>query len=473
MSSSIACFGWRRKETAALCGVFFMSGLVRPTVATAQGVTVSRLQPAASDAAANVWTLERVVAAAMSRHPLLEAAEARVEAARGDRLTASTLPNPLGTVWVENAPFPGSHLGIPMNREISTFVTWPLEPLIQRPSRLRRADEDLKVAQASLALARRQVAVEATRAFYHVALAQALAEEAEENHARVEQLATYNRARVDEGVTAEGELLRIQLELDRAATDVTFADVDLSRARAEFAPYVLDDRPGIPFTAALRVDVPSVKASASASLPAMSSLLAGAREQRPELIADRDRVAAASAALDIERTLSVRQVGATFGSKRVEGQNTMVAGLAVSVPLFNRNRGGVARAEGERVAAERELAWTERTIAANVQSAYESAARLTEKLGDLQQSFLTRAEDVQRFTLGAYQEGGATLLQVLDATRLLADARLTYARTLFAQRQSLFELALATGVEPAEALDLLQAWSTVTPTAIPPAGGAR
>jgi hypothetical protein len=43
---------------------------------------------------------------------------------------------------------------------------------------------------------------------------------------------------------------------------------------------------------------------------------------------------------------------------------------------------------------------------------------------------------------------------------MLADARLTYSRTLFAQRESLFDLALATGAAPDEALDLLTAWST-------------
>jgi cobalt-zinc-cadmium efflux system outer membrane protein len=417
------------------------------------------------------WSLEQVITAAVSRHPLIEAAQARLDAARGERMTAGASPNPVGTVWMENAPFPGQQFGTPLNREISTYVTWPLEPLFQRSPRVQRADEDINAAQASVGLARRQVASDAARAFYHVALAQALADEAEENKERLDQLAAYNRARVDEGVTAEGDLLRIQVEVDRAATDVAFADVELSRARAELAPYIREaafDPGGAP---TLRVDVPDVKAPAS--VPPVNTMLARARERRPELVVGRARVAAAAGAIDVERTLTIRQIGVTVGSKRVEGENSIIAGMAIAVPLFNRNRGGVARAEGERLAAERELAWTERTIAANVQSAHESAARLTGKLGDLQQSFLARAEDVQRFTLGAYQEGGATLLQVLDATRLLADARLTYGRTLFAQRQSLFELALATGAEPTDALDLLHGWSNGAPTAVARVGGGR
>lgn len=447
--------------------------VMRPRFWIALLLAVSPLVSSRAHAQSGVvaWPLEQVITAAVSRHPLVEAAQARLDAARGERMTAGASPNPVGTVWMETAPFPGQQFGDPLNREISTYVTWPLEPFFQRSARVQRADEDIKAAQASLTLARRQVVSDAARAFYHVALAQALADEAEENKDRLDQLAAYNRARVDEGVTAEGDLLRIQVEVDRAATEVAFTDVELSRARAELVPYVREAAFDSGASPTLRVDVPDIKAPAS--VPPVNAMLALARERRPELVVGRAQVMAAAAAINVERTLTIRQVGAIVGSKRVEGENSIIAGMTIAVPLFNRNRGGVARAEGERLAAQRELAWTERTIAANVQSAYESVARLTGKLGDLQQSFLARAEDVQRFTLGAYQEGGATLLQVLDATRLLADARLTYARTLFAQRQSLFELALATGAEPTDALDLLHAWSNGTPTPVARVGGGR
>jgi cobalt-zinc-cadmium efflux system outer membrane protein len=162
----------------------------------------------------------------------------------------------------------------------------------------------------------------------------------------------------------------------------------------------------------------------------------------------------------------MRQIGAIFGRKRVEGRTSMVVGVGMTVPLFDQNRGAIARATNEHLAAERDLAWIERTVAADVEGAYEAAAPLSRRLADLQESFLARAEDVHRLTLGAYQEGGATLLQVLDATRMLADARLTYARTLFAERHSLFELALATGAEPVAAIQLLRTWNLVS-------GGAR
>ena len=126
----------------------------------------------------------------------------------------------------------------------------------------------------------------------------------------------------------------------------------------------------------------------------------------------------------------------------------MIAGLSVSVPLFDQNSGEIDRATADRLAAEREFAWIERVVVAEVIGAYEVARRLSARVADLQRTFLSRAEESSRITAAAYQEGGATLLQVLDASRTLAAARLSYSRAVFAQRESLFELKIAAGYDP-------------------------
>jgi cobalt-zinc-cadmium efflux system outer membrane protein len=408
------------------------------------------------------WTLEFVVTSALSQSPLVEASRARGDAARGARAAAGTFPNPVGTFWRENAGYPGQSLPDTLSPETSLYLTLPLEPLFQRGSRVRRADEEVRTLEASLKLARRRVAADSARAFFHVALAQALAEEAEENRDRLDQLAGYIGVRVREGVTAEAELLRLRVERDQATTTVVVADVELTRRRAELTLYVMEPA-ARPESGPLRVAVPDLAAPAAAAIPPLSELLVRARAARAELVVERARLAGAEAAVEVERSLKLRQLGATFGNKHTEGRNTLIAGVSVSVPLFDRNQGGVARATAERLAADQDLAWAERLVAADVEGAHGAAIRLARQLADLQASFLARAEQVHQLTLGAYQEGGATLLQLLDATRMLADARLTYARVLFAQRQSLFELALSTGAEPAEAIDLLRAWSGAQP----------
>ena len=397
---------------------------------------------------AQAWTLEDAVTAALAQHPLVEAARARHDAARSERDGVRAIPNPIATFWVEDD----------LPRETSFYFTYPLESLVQRASRVRRAEEDLRAAGASLTLARRLVVADTVRAFFGVALAQVLHEEAEENRDRLEQLVSYNRARVGEGVTAEVELLRLDVELSRAANDVVLAEVELTRTRARLSPYLGDRARG--GLAAIRASVPEPPVLAVSPIPALDVVLAAARGGRPEIVSGRARAAAAAAAAQHERSLTLRQIGATVGSKRVDGRSAIVAGLSMTIPLFNLNGGPIARAASERIAAEQELVWVERSVGAGVEGAYGAATRLTSQLAELQQTFLARAGSVHRLTLAAYQEGGASLLQVLDATRMLADARLTYARTLFAQRESLFDLALATAPEPSDAFQLLRTWST-------------
>jgi cobalt-zinc-cadmium efflux system outer membrane protein len=145
--------------------------LALASAAEAQGVSPA---PSIRGSSRQAWTLDEVVTAALAEHPLVEAARARVEAARAERSSAAALANPTGTFWIENAAYPGQDAPAGLMRETSLYVSFPLEPLFQRGSRSRRADEDIRAANASLALARRVVAAETVQTFFAIVLAQAI-----------------------------------------------------------------------------------------------------------------------------------------------------------------------------------------------------------------------------------------------------------------------------------------------------------
>ena len=392
------------------------------------------------------WTLEEVVEAVAIGHPQVQAAQARVDAAAGARRTAGAWTNPVFTHWIENSAF--SLRGAPpgLDRESSTYATVPLEPLFQRPARVQRADQDLAAARADVIATHRQLSLEAARAFFRVALAQIALDTASENRAALDRLAEYNRARVSQGAAAEVELMRVQIEIDRAVLDAAVADAELARARVELKRF-LGSRAPADLTD-LRVSTAPAALIPDAPLPALSSLLNVARTQRPEVAAARARIDAAAAETDYQRRLLVRQVGATVGFKQSAGTSSLIAGITLPLPLFDRNAGEVQRTTGERVAAEREMEALGHAIETEVESAYQAAQRLSAALGGSPRTFVERATELQRLTVAAYQEGGATLLQVLDATRTLSDARFTYFRTAFAARESLIELSIASGDAP-------------------------
>ena len=276
-----------------------------------------------------------------------------------------------------------------------------------------------------------------------VALAQAAVEAVGENRVAVQQLVTYLRTRVAEGASPEGDAIRAEVERDRADADVTMAEVELVRARAALRRWL---GAGAAPLEALRVAMPAA-AEVGAPLVPFSGFAARALAERPELAGARARVEALTSAIDVERSLRVRELGASLGVKRTDGANGMVAGLSVSLPLFDQNAGEIQRATGERVAAAAELRWLEGAVSSEVEAAYQSATRLIAQVAALETSSLRRAEESRDIALGAFREGAAPLLQVLDASRALTDARLIHARALVAASESIFELGIAAGYD--------------------------
>jgi cobalt-zinc-cadmium efflux system outer membrane protein len=139
-----------------------------------------------------------------------------------------------------------------------------------------------------------------------------------------------------------------------------------------------------------------------------------------------------------------------LGTKQMAGATSMVGGFTIPLPLFDQNRGEVGRATAERDVARFELAAQERSARAELSGAMESARLLTDLTAQLQAgggraSFLGRADETRRISLGAYREGAVPLLQVLDAARAWGDARLTYFRALYAQHESVLTLIVARG----------------------------
>ena len=389
-------------------------------------------------------TLQDVISASAA-HPLVSSARARVEAARGSRNSAGTLPNPIAAYQIENAPFPGRAGSSGVEREASTTLTLPLESLYQRGPRIRWTDAGIRAAEADVITVRRGIAIDALRAFYRVALAQLAVRGAFETREGLARLLSYNMKRVAEGVAPEGELLRVQLEHDRAATAVALARAELERSRALLGSY-LPHSTQEAWGDSLRVDAETEMARHP--VPPLAQLIARARQCRPELATARARLAAAEAETDLQRSLTIRQVGATIGQKRVGLRTSMIAGLSMPLPLFDRNRGEIRRSNADRVVAEKELEWSERSLIAELAGSHRAALLISAEVARLGSSFLNRAEEIRRITLAAYEDGAASLLQVLDASRALNDARLAYYNALFSEQQNLLELYTASGMDP-------------------------
>jgi len=388
-------------------------------------------------------TLRAVLDSVRLRHPLTEATNARVRAARGNRLTAGALGNPVLSYDVENAAFPGRALVGHMSRENMTRAMLPLESIVQRFPRARRADAELRAAEAEANADRQHLALEAARAYYRSALAQVAVEAARDIAAWLDSVVAYNRMRYEEGVAAEADLIRTELERDRSLADATMQEAELARAGAELATFL---GPVLPSN---RIAVVIDSAPLAMALAAPDA--AAAMSLRPDVRAARERLTAATAGVATQRSMIVRQLGVTFGAKQSAGTTSMLAGISLPLPLFDPNRGEIARASAERDAAGFELSALDRKARAELVGAQEAARLLTTRAVlltravDGRPAFLARADDARRIALGAYREGAVPLLQVIDAARAWGEARIAFYRTLYAQHESIATLLLARG----------------------------
>lgn len=394
------------------CAASFI--LVAPTAtslhAQAIGVTSPILR---TDSTSQSLTLRSVLERALAQYPAIDAARARIRAARGSRVTAGTFANPMLSYEVDNTPFPGGSPIPGLDREAMTMATFPIEPLYQRGSRIQRANADVRAAEADALTARQRVALDAADAFYRTAAAQVHVSADRDLLSWLDSLVTYNRARVSQGAAAEADLIRSELEQDRAAADAAMDAADLARARADLGAFLGDTEmtsTTLPVSASqspFELASTTTGAGISPSSPSTkfdAALLQAALDARPDLQAARARVQAARAGVANEHSMLFRQVGATIGTKQMAGTTSMIAGVSLPFPLFDQNRGEVARATAEREAAEFEMASQQRTARAEITGTYEAARVLTEQVHALTQpgpqNYLARAAEARRITLG-------------------------------------------------------------------------
>jgi cobalt-zinc-cadmium efflux system outer membrane protein len=339
----------------------------------------------------------------------------------------------------------GNSIG-PSQRETMTTAMLPLEPVFQRGPRIERAKALMRATEADVSTQRQLLAFDAADAFYQVALAQVNVAATRSLAQWFDTVVTYNSVRAREGVAAEADLIRSELERDHILNELAMAESELARAQADLQTFV-----GGNSNTAFQVAVDS--------LPLNSAIAARAdRVSRPEVEAARERLIASEAATATERRMLFRELGAMVGTKTMAGSSSLVAGFTLPFPLLDQNRGSVATAHAERDVAQFELEQEKRTANAEVFGAERAARILSQRVaafGSGRVGYLARAEDARRIALGAYREGGTSLLQVIDAARAWREARSSYFETLFAQHLAVIRLLVAEGA------DVLDSWPGV------------
>jgi outer membrane protein, heavy metal efflux system len=366
-------------------------------------------------------SISTAIEEAVSNHPEVAAAEARIAAARGARIQAGLAPNPRLILQSENTRLWGTP---PLSywRDTDNFLY--LQQVFERPDKRRdrvsAAEATVLRAEADRDLARRNIAVRVSSSYWLAYSAQTVARLLADEARNFDQLVQYHRDRVREGAMAEVDLIRILIERDRMSVNIRSAEQDAVRlklevqramGRRQFAEIILTELPL------------SLEEMAE---PGMDQAL----QSRAEVTVSRRAIDAARARLQSQESNAQQDPEGLFGYKRTGGYDTLLAGFQINLPFRNRNQGQIATAVAEIRQAEQEALATEAQVRAEVAIALSEVRAKRRLLTEVLQPMRDRAIELSRIAQAAYREGGTDILRLIDAERSRLEAVSMYARAL-------------------------------------------
>jgi len=257
----------------------------------------------------------------------------------------------------------------------------------------------------------------------------------------------------------ETSAARLDARLAEEQTTRFAHDVVIARDRLRALLGVANSEPGFeiilsPATVPVGVDqsvsLKALTATPTASVASdqsetLNRLIEQALDARPELKAAQLAVEAAGQRAKWERSriLAVSAIAKEYG-RGADGFE-QGPGAQIELPIFNRNKGGISRAEAEIERAAKQLIAARQRVVAEVREAYAQLTQARESSDLWRARLLPPLEDDIRSAERAYKAGDASYLSVLETTRRLTDARLREAELQAATARSLIALERSVG----------------------------
>jgi len=375
----------------------------------------------------------------MRKNLTVEAARLEIGVAEAERIGARLRPRPGLTASAENLRLSGE---TPASRlhEFGVSMAQPIELGNRQAVRMEVAERTISVSEARLTQVLRRQLFDLKRTYYESVLSRVLLGIEQENRDNFEGLVQFNKARFEEGYIAEGDLLKVRLE--RIKFDFAVSNAELAFRKTRIRLLELIGEPD--FVRAANVDVTSRLQMPTVDLN-LVQLREAALANRPEVKVAEAEVALAESAIKLERSRASGELTPYVGYKRVGVDNTVLAGVTVPLPFGNRNQSGIARAEAQQKLKETDLRFARNRALAEVEVAFRAYETAREQVRAYEAGLLRQADESREIQYGAYQEGAAELITLIEAQKTRTEIRANYYRAIFDYYTSIFQLELATG----------------------------
>jgi cobalt-zinc-cadmium efflux system outer membrane protein len=381
-------------------------------------------------------------------NPTLKAAQLNIDESRAAEITAYLRPNPDFSLSADGLQI-ARNGGVwrPLSGIVETpGVSYLHERDHKRELRRDQAKESTTIAESTYLDQERGLVFNLRTAFVNVLQAKAVLQNARENLDYWDKELGVNRTRFKAGDLAEVDLDRLELQRVQFESDYENAIVNLRTAKIQILMLLNERTPLDRFDVSGPFDfveeLKSIDEYRNVALEARPDLKASV--QNVELARISHQLAVANGSTD--PTLSLwwshnPSFANPFANETIGG--------SISIPLriFDRNQGEKARTQIDIGRNERLRDANEALVFSDVDSAYFTIVQNLNLLKPYKAKYLPLATAVRDKMAFSYRNGGASLLDYLDAEKSYRDTRLAYLNLIGSYLTAAAQMNMAAGRE--------------------------
>ena len=393
-------------------------------------------------AAQNAFTWQQIKDRFEAVNPTLRAGQIGIDESKAQEITAYLRPNPdFSSALDQIQPFNGNPYR-PFGFVLPLFsASYLHERAHKRELRLESARKSTGIAVSQLADQERNLLFNLRNAFVQALQAKATLALAKENLAYYDKLLAVNNDRLKAGDIAQVDLDRLELQRVQYETDIQTAETSFRTAKIQLLMLLNDRTPVEQFDVTGPFDF-------TEPLLTLEELRNMAVASRPDLQAALEAVEKAKT--DYKLAVANGSTDPTFGVD--VGRNPPIPayiGFSVSIPikLFDRNQGEKARTQMDIRRNQRLQEAAQAQVFSDVDSAWAMLNSNRALLRPYKAKYLQLADKVRETVSFAYQHGGSSLLEFLNAQNDYRTVQLNYMNLVGSYLTAASQLNLAVGRE--------------------------
>lgn len=317
-------------------------------------------------------------------------------------LDAKALPNPAVRYYLESLK----------NGERETEETYSVSQEVDLTGkRSRKVEAAYKTREARTLILAHEISgliVQMKQSYYKILLLK-------ENERALSEIAEVfsdverkTEARVSAGDASEADLMKLAAEKNKIVRGLEALRTDLKSEKRKLA--LLLNLQETDFDVSGEFSVKPVAFS-------YEMLASAIQQNRPDIKGQGRIVEATEVSLSAAKKEAIPSFDLEAGyKKRTGGFNGFIFGVSIPLPLFNRNQGGIARAQAELTQEKVVFEALQKNAAYEVNLLFERITSLQARIADLAQQ-VEKSKELTKIAGIAYEEGETGLLELLDAAR--------------------------------------------------------